>query len=159
MATVASIMGGNSGPAIASAQAGQVTVQRGTYDLLATDSEDAAIQFRMVKLPAQHEILDLVLDNDDLDGVTAGAIDIGIEDSIQDPADTTDLTLFATAVDVQTAANRQNVMSFSAARVAPVNYDRFVVVTMETVSTTGLVGRLGLTLTSKPSLGSQFDGN
>jgi hypothetical protein len=100
-----------------------------------------------------------VLDNDDLDGVTAGAINIGIEDSIQDPADTTDLTLFATAVDVQTAANRQNVMSFAAVGLAAQNYDRFIVVTMETVSTTGLVGTLGLTLTSRPELGSQFDGN
>lgn len=159
MATVASIMGGNSGPAIASAQAGQVTVQRGSYDLVATDSEDAAIQIRVVKLPAQHQIVDLVLDNDDLDTGATGALDFGLEDDIQDPADTTNLTLFVSAVDVQTAANRQNLMTFAAARVAPVNYDRYIVATVETVSATGLAGTLGLTLTSKPSLGSQFDGN
>lgn len=159
MATVVSVMGGNSGPAIASAQAGQVTVQRGTYDLLATDAEDAAIQIRVVKLPAGHEIIDLELDNDDLDTGAAGAVDIGIEDSVQDPADTTDLTLFATAIAVQTAANRENVMSFAASRLAPQNYDRFIVVTMQTVSTTGLAGRLGLTLTSKPYLGARFEGN
>jgi hypothetical protein len=114
---------------------------------------------RLVKLPAQHVIIDLVMDNDDLDGVTAGAVDVGLEDSIQDPADTTDLTLFATAVDVQTAAIRVSHMSFAAARLPAVNYDRFVVVGIETVSTTGLVGRLGVTLTSKPALGDQFDGN
>jgi hypothetical protein len=159
MATKSSVLGSNSGPAVQTAQAGQVSVVRGSYDLLATDSEDATLQLRVVKLPAQHRIVDLVLDNDDLDGVTAGAINIGIEDSIQDPADTTDLTLFATAVDVQTAANRQNVMSFAAVGLAAQNYDRFIVVTMETVSTTGLVGTLGLTLTSRPELGSQFDGN
>ena len=42
---------------------------------------------------------------------------------------------------------------------AAVNYDRYVVVTMETVSATGLAGQIGLTLTSRPELGSQFDGN
>jgi hypothetical protein len=152
-------MGGNSGPAIASAQAGQVTVQRGTYDLLATDSEDATIQIRMVKLPAGHEIIDLVMDNDDLDSGAAGAVDIGIEDSVQDPTDTTNLLLFATAVAVQTAATRASHMSFAASRLAPRPYDRFVVITMETVSTTGLVGRIGLTLTSKPYLGARFEGN
>lgn len=164
MPTKASIMGGNSGPAIASAQAGQVTVQRGTYDLIATDSEDAAIQLRVVKLPAQHEIVDLVLDNDSLDTASAGAIDIGLEDTVQidldgSADDSTDLLLFATAIDVQTDGNRQNVMSHNAARLGVRNYDRFVVVTMETVSTTGETGRIGLTLTSKPYLGSQFEGN
>ena len=159
MATKSSVLGSNSGPAVASSQAGQVTVVRGSYDLLATDSEDSTIQLRVVKLPAQHRIIDLVLDNGDLDTGTDGAIDIGLEDSIQDPADTTDLTLFAAAVDVQTAANRQNVMSFAAVGLAAQNYDRFVVVTMETVSATGLAGQLGLTLTSVPELGDQFDGN
>ena len=164
MATVASIMGGNAGPAIASAQAGQVTVQRGSYDGAITEWEDATIQIRVVKLPAQHEIVDLVMDNDDLDTGATGAVDIGIEDTVQidlngDADDSTSLLLFATAIDVQTAANRQNVMSFAAARLGVRNYDRFVVVTMETVAATGLAGRLGLTLTSKPSLGSQFDGD
>lgn len=164
MPTVEGIMGGNSGPAIASAQAGQVTVQRGSYDTLAGDTEDAAIQIRVVKLPAQHVPVDLVLDNDDMDSDSAGAIDIGIEDTVQidldgSDDDSTSLLLFATAIDVQTAANRQNVMSFAAARFGPRNYDRFVVITMETVSGTGLVGRFGLTLTSKPHLGDQFDGN
>ena len=164
MPTVASVMGGPAGPAVASAQAGQVTVQRGTYDTVATDTEDSAINIRMVKLPAQHEIVDLVLDNGILDSGSAGAIDIGLEDDIQvdldgSADDSTDLLLFATAVDVQSAANRQNVMSFAAAQLGVRNYDRYVVITMETVSTTGLVDRIALTLTSKPSLGAQFDGS
>jgi hypothetical protein len=159
MATKESVLGSKSGPSVASAQAGQVTVVRGSYDLLATDSEDATLLLRVVKLPAQHRIIDLVMDNDDLDGVTAGAVDIGIEDTVQDPADTTDLTLFATAVDVQTAAIRVSHMSFAAARLPAVDYDRNIVVGIETVSTTGLVGTIGLTLTSVPELGSQFDGN
>ncbi len=159
MATKTSVLGGPSGPSVASAQAGQTTTVRGSYDLLATDSEDATIQLRVVKLPAQHRIIDLVLDNDDLDTAAAGAVDIGLEDSVQDPADTTDLTLFGTAVSVQTAATRVNAMTFAAARLAAVDYDRFIVITMQTVSTTGLAGQLGLTLTSVPELGAQFDGN
>ena len=84
---------------------------------------------------------------------------LGVEDTVQDPADTTDLTLIATAIDVQTAANAQIFHAFAAINFAAVNYDRFIVVTIETVSATGLVGTLGLTLTSRPELGSQFDGN
>jgi hypothetical protein len=159
MATVATIMGGKQGPAVASAQAGQVTVQRGEFDTTVLGMEDAALQVRVVKLPAGHRIIDLVMDNDDLDTGATGAVDIGIEDDIQDPADTTNLLLFATAVAVQTAAIRANHMSFAAARLAPQNYDRFIVITLETVSATGLVGKLGLTLTSQPDLGAQFLGN
>ena len=159
MATKSSVLGSNSGPAVQSAQAGQVTVVRGTYDLTAADAIDTTLQLRVVKLPAQHRIIDLVLDNGDLDTGTDGAIDIGIEDDIQDPADTTNLLLFATAIDVQTAANRQNVMSYAAAVLAAQNYDRFIVVTWETVAATGLAAQIGLTLTSVPELGSQFDGN
>ena len=159
MATVASIMAGRQGPAIASAQAGQVTVQRGEFDFAQPDSEDSTLQVRVVKLPAAHRIIDLVLDNDDLDTGAGGALDFGIEDDVQDPADTTNLTLFVSAVDVQTAANRQNLMTFAAARLAPQNYDRFIVLTIETVSATGLAGALGLTLTSQPDLGAQFLGN
>jgi hypothetical protein len=152
-------MASKAGPAIGSSQAGQVTVQRGTYDGAITDWEDAAIQIRMVKLPAQHVILDLVLDSEIIDTGAGGAFDIGIEDSIQDPADTTDLTLFATALAVHTAAIFGSQMSLAAMRLAPQNYDRYIVLTMETVSATGLAVRVGLTLTSKPALGDQFDGN
>ena len=159
MATVETVMASKSGPAIASAQAGQVTVQRGTYDGSITDWEDATIQIRMVKLPAQHEIIDLVIDSEIIDTGAGGAFDIGLEDSIQDPADTTDLTLFATALAVHTAAIFGSQMSQAAMRLAAVDYDRYVVLTMETVSATGLAVRVGLTLTSKPVLGSQFEGN
>ena len=77
MATKSSVLGSNSGPSVASAQAGQVTVVRGSYDLLAADSEDTTLQLRIVKLPAQHRIVSVVLDNDDLDTGATGAIDIG----------------------------------------------------------------------------------
>jgi len=159
MATVETVMASKSGLAIASAQAGQVTVQRGSYLLSAAQAGDSTLQIRLVKLPAQHRIVDLYLDNDSIDTSTGAAIDIGIEDSIQDPADTTNLLLFGTAIDVQTDANQQVVMSGAAAVLAAVDYDRFVVVTLETVATTGEIGYIAVTLTSRPELGSQFDGN
>ncbi len=159
MPTKETVMASKSGVAIASAQAGQVTIQRGSYLLTAADAIDAALQLRIVKLPAQHRIVDLALDNDSIDTSTGAAIDIGIEDSIQDPADTTNLTLFTSAVDVQTDGNRQKVMTAAAALLAAVDYDRFIVVTIETVATTGEIGYIALTLTSMPELGSQFDGN
>ena len=159
MPTVETVIASKSGPAIASAQAGQVTVQRGTFDGAILQWEDATLQVRMVKLPAQHEIIDLVIDSEIIDTGATGAFDIGVEDSIQDPSDTTDLTLFGTALAVHTAAIFGSQMTQAAARFAPVNYDRYIVLTMETVSATGLAVRVGLTLTSKPALGSQFDGN
>ena len=160
MATTASVMGSKAGPAIASAQAGQVTVVRGSYDLLQPDMEDTTLQLRIVKLPAQHRIVQIILDSEALDAASAGAIDIGVEDDVQDPADTTDLTLFngATGVDVQ-ADQALVLTSLEAINLAPVDYDRFIVVTVETASTTGVAAALGITLFSRPELGDQFDGN
>ena len=159
MPTVSSVMASNAGPAVASAQAGQVVVARGSYEFTAADTIDTDLQVRIVKLPAQHRIVRVILDNDDLDTGTDGAIDIGLEDDIQDPADTTNLLLIATAIDVQTAANAQEFVSHASINLAALDYDRYIVVTWETVSATGLAGGLGLTLISRPELGSQFDGN
>ncbi len=111
MPTVSSVMASNAGPGIASAQAGQVVVARGSYAFSAADTIDTDLQVRIVKLPAQHRIVRVILDNDDLDSSTAGAIDIGLEDDVQDPDDSTALLLIATAIDVQTAANAQECQS------------------------------------------------
>lgn len=159
MPTVSSVMASDAGPAIASAQAGQVVVARGSYAFAAADTIDTDLQVRIVKLTAEHRIVAVILDNDDLDSSTAGAIDIGLEDDIQDPSDTTALLLVATAIDVQTAANGQIFVSHAATNLAALPYDRYIVVTWETVSGTGKAGTLGLTLISRPELGSQFDGN
>jgi hypothetical protein len=156
MGTKTSVMGSNAGPAIASAQAGQVTVQRGNKELLATDSEDATLRLRLVKLPAQHRIVSVVLENDDLDGGATGTIDIGVEDSVQDPVDTTNATLIGAAVSVQAAAvvryETQVMLEFGVT-----NYDRFIIVDIDVASTTGLVGGIAATLTSRPELGAQFE--
>jgi hypothetical protein len=156
MARVYSVMGSNAGPSISSAQAGQVTVQRGNYELAATDSEDNTLEIVLVKLPAQHRLVELIVENDDLDSGASGTVDIGLLDTIQDPADTTNLTFFAAAQSVQAAAITRFV-SQAAMELAAVNYDRYIVVNVDVASATGLAGGVAATLISRPELGAQFE--
>ncbi len=156
MPALESVMGSNSGPAISSAQAGQTTTQRGNKELLATDSEDVTTQIKLVKLPAQHRIVSLCLENDDLDSGATGTIDCGILDETQDPVDTTDLTLFAAAQSIQ-AAGFNRFESQAIAEFGVTNYARFVVVDIDVVSGTGLAGGIAATLVSRPELGAQFE--
>lgn len=156
MPALETVMGGNSGPAIASAQAGQTVTQQTRITLAATDSEDAATRIRLLKLPAQHRIVSFHLITEDLDSGATGAIDVGVEDTVQDPADTTDTTLFSSALSIQAVSDIKHenkiVWDF-----AVVNYDRFIIVDIETVSATGLVGDMHATLVTRPELGAQFE--
>lgn len=144
-------------PAIQSAQAGQVTVQRGTYELAATDSEDATLEILVVLLPAQHRIVELTFENDDLDSGATGTVDIGLKDTVQDPADTTDLTLFATALSIQ-AAGINTYKTQATQEVAAVNYDRYIAVNIDVASTTGLAAGIAVELVSRPDLATH-EGN
>ena len=155
MPTYESRMG--NAPSIQSAQAGQVTVQRGTYELIATQSEDVANAFRVVRLPAGHRIVELTLENDDLDSGATGTIDVGLEDTIQDPADTSDSTLFFTAQTVQ-AVGINTVKTQAMQEVAAVNYDRYITVEIDVASTTGLAAGIAVELVSRPDLPSH-EGN
>lgn len=156
MPALETVMGGNSGPSIASAQSGQTVTVQTRITLLGTDTEDAATVIRLLKVPAQHRIVSLVLVNDDLDDGAAGLIDVGVEDTVQDPADTSDATLFAAALTIQAAGNNR----FENAAIwdyASANYDRFVAITIDTVSGTGAAGDLHATLVTRPELGAQFE--
>lgn len=156
MPALETVMGGNSGPAIASAQAGQTVTQQTRITLAATDSEDVATRIRLLKLPAQHRIVTLHLITEDLDSGAGGLIDVGVEDTVQDPVDTTDATLFAAAQSIQAAADNRYenkaVWDFGVT-----NYDRFIIVDIDTVSATGLVGDIHATLVTRPELGTQFE--
>lgn len=156
MARVFSVMGSNAGPSIASAQAGQVTVQRGNYELVGTEAEDNTLEIALVKLPAQHRIVEVIVENDDLDTGATGTFDVGLLDTIQNPADTTDLTLFATGVSMQ-AAGINRYVSQAAMELGAVNYDRYIVVNINAAATTGAPGGIAATLISRPELGSQFE--
>jgi len=156
MPALETVLGGNSGPSIASAQAGQVTMQQTRISLLTTDTEDAGTIIRLFKLPAQHRIVTLHLINEDLDTGATGAVDIGVRDLVQDPSDTTNATLFASAQSIQAAADNRYenavVWDFAAA-----NYDRFIEVAIETVSATGIAADIHATLVTRPHLGDQFE--
>ena len=156
MPALETVMGGNSGPSIASAQAGQTTTQHAVLTLLATDSEDVATRMRMLKLPAQHRIVSLAVANEDLDGGATGTMDVGLEDTVQDPADTTNATLFAAAQTIQAAAfTRYETKAIW--DVAAVNYDRYIIIDIDVASTTGLAADINATLVSRPELGAQFE--
>jgi len=153
MGTVASVMGSNAGPAISSAQAGQVTVQRGNYELTATEAADDTLNIRLVKLPAGHRIVSLVVEIDDIDSGAAGELAIGVEDTV---GATTNATLCATGQSCQAAAvvrlETAAMLAFAAA-----DNDRYITVGIETAAGTGVAGGIAATLTSRPELGSQFE--
>ncbi len=156
MPIVSSVMGSSAGPAIASAQAGQTTTQRGNYELTGAEAEDDALLIRLVKLPAQHRIVSLVVENDDLDSGSGLVVDVGIEDTVQDPDDSTDANLVATGVTYQAAAvvryETQAMLEFGVR-----NYDRFITIDITTAAGTGVPGGIAATLVSRPELGSQFE--
>lgn len=157
MPALETVLGGNSGPAIASAQAGQVVTVNTRISLVGADMEDAATFIRLFKLPAQHRIVSLQIVAEDLDMGATGALTIGVEDTVQDPSDTSDLVLFAAAEDVQAALNiryeNAAIWDYAAA-----NYDRFIALAIETVSATGLAGDIHAMLVTRPHLGDQFEG-
>lgn len=157
LAVAETVMASNAGPSIASAQAGQVTVQHAAYEVTQAESESSAFILAMLKLPAGHRIVSLVMFNDSLDDGSGAAVDIGVEDTVQDPSDTTDLTLFAIAQDVQTAATVTRLEGEAVWQYAAANYDRYVLVQIETVAASGTLGGISLVLTTRPELGSQFE--
>ena len=159
MATVESVMASHAGPAIASAQAGQVTVQRGSYELSAAESGDNTLVIRVVRLPAQHRLVSLVVEHDALDAGAGLLLDFGIEDTIQDPVDTSDSTLIATAATIGQAAGTTRYETQAMLEFGVTNYDRFVTAEVDTAAATNAGGTLAFNLVTRPELGSQFDGN
>ena len=155
MAILESKMAAN--PSIQSAQAGQPTVQYGTYDALGVDTEDAANSIRMVRLPAQHRFISVTLQMPDLDSGATGTFDFGLEDTVQDPADTTDLTLFETATSMQ-AASFTEYKTAALLAIPAVNYDRYLTVNVDVVSATGLPDEIAVELQSRPDH-SVMEGN
>lgn len=147
MPTYSSRMAANA--SIQSAQAGQVTVQRGTYDLSAAQLADNTAEVRIVRLPAEHRIVRGVFETEDLDTGATGTVDIGLVDTIQDPSDTTNLTLFATGLSIQAASI--NLYETAALKeLAAVPYDRYVVVQINVAAGTPAPGQIAFELTSRP---------
>ncbi len=154
MATVTTVMGGNSGPAVQSSQAGQVTVQKSKIELTAAQVDDATLILRMLKLPAQHRIVSLVMFNDDLDTGAGAAFDIGIADDV---GATDDPVLFGAAVAFQTAATVTRFEGEAIWDYAAADNDRFLELAIETVGATSLAGGISVVLTTRPELGAAFE--
>ena len=155
MATVESIMASKSGLAVSSSQAGQPTIQSGNYELTKAETEDATILLRILKLPAQHRIVRLVLANDDLDTETVLTLDVGIEDTV---GSTTASTLFAAASTVGRAAAITDLSNMAALELAATNNDRYITIDIATAASTGAAGGVRAVLTSVPEQGTQFAG-
>ena len=147
MPTYSSRMAANA--SIQSAQAGQVTVQRGTYNLDATQLADNTTIVRIVRLPAEHRIVRASFETEDLDTGATGDVDIGLEDTVQDPTDTTDLTLFDTGLSVQ-AASIQLYETAALKELPAVPYDRYVIVQLTTAAGTPAPGQIAFELVSRP---------
>lgn len=144
-------------PSIQSAQAGQPTVQYGTYDMEIVDSEDNANSIRMVRLPAQHRFVAVTLSMPDLDSGATGTFDFGLEDTVQDPSDTSDSTLFESATSNQ-AASFTEYKTAALLAIPAVDYDRYLTVEIDVVSATGLADTIAVELVSRPDLASH-EGN
>ena len=158
MPTVESVMASKSGLAIASAQAGQTTLQRGSYELTAAESGDNTLVIRLVKIPAQHRLVSLVVEHDALDAGAALLLDFGVEDTVQDPADTSDSTLIATAATIGQAAGTTRYETQAMLEFGVTNYDRFITAEVDTAAGTNAGGTLAANLVTRPELGAQFDG-
>ena len=141
---------------IAPAAAGQATVQRGGFELSVAQAEDATTEIELVRWPAQHRYVDGILELDDLDSGAAGLFDLGLKDTIQDPADTTDLTLFEGATSMQ-ALTFTEYLTAALLELAAVNYDRFIVFNVDTAAATGIAAGVHFTLITRPEMGSKFE--
>ena len=116
-----------SGGQVAALNYGEYTVATA---LAATDT------IRLCKLPAEHIVVDFIGTTGDLDtnGTPTIVFDVGIEDTVG-ATDDDDAIVAATAVGQAGGVFRLD--EAAAAAIAPVNYDRFVTITVDTGAATG----------------------
>jgi hypothetical protein len=155
MATVESNMASKSGLAVSSSQAGQPTIQSGNYELTKAQAEDATVLLRILKLPAQHRIVGLVLAIDDVSTGADITLDVGIEDTV---GSTTDATLCVDGSALGQAGGVADVTSMAALELAAANNDRYITIDISVAATTGAAGGVRVVLTSVPEQGTQFAG-
>ena len=155
MATVESNMASKSGLAVSSSQAGQPTIQSGNYELTKAQAEDATVLLRIVKLPAQHRIVGLVLACDDLSTGTDITLDVGIEDTV---GATTNATLLVDGSTLGQAGGIADLTGLAALELAAADNDRYITIDISVAATTGIAGGIRAVLTSVPEQGTQFAG-
>lgn len=130
-------------PSIVSAMAGEVKAVRGSCALPNTLAGSDIVQ--LVPLPAEHVIVDCILDVDDLDsGTPAIVLSVGVLN-----AGLSDIESGQKLIDASTKGQAGGVASMDqkgAPRIAPSNSDRIVGVKVDTVAATPQAGTIGLTL-------------
>lgn len=135
-------------PAKSSANSGPVATRR-EFDLTAALAINDTID--MVKLPAGHVPVDLILDTDDLDsgGSPAIVLHVGLRkaDGTNDDADA-----FIASSTVGQAGGVARMAAVAALRVTKSDSDRNVYITVATGPATGATsGKIGVTLISRPA--------
>lgn len=136
-------------PGVVVTGAGQLTVNHGEFTLSAALVQDDTI--KMCKLPAQHVPVDLVGSCSDLDtgGSPAIVMQIGLNDT---PGDTDDVDAFSASVTAGQAGGVFRMDAIAAHRIAPVDYDREVMITVGTGPATGATtGTISVDLVSRPA--------
>lgn len=142
MGTLTSIQAGSNSPAISASQAGEVISVRGVINLSAALALNDILE--MVKLPANHVIVDCVLDTDDLD--TNGAPLISLTAGLT--AGTVAELIGANTVGQAGGVARMDAVA--GVRVAASSSDRVVGVKITTGPATGATtGQIGLTVSYK----------
>jgi hypothetical protein len=134
-------------PASTVTGAGQVDINHGVFSLSANLAASDTI--RLCRLPAGHVPVDFILDSDDVDsgGSPTIAFNVGIEDTI---GATTNLTAFLAATNVGQAGGLARITTAASRRIAPVDYDRYVTLTVSTGPATGVAtGKITGTLFSR----------
>lgn len=131
-------------PPVTSAMAGEVKAVRGSVSLPDTLAQNDIV--KLVPLPAEHVIVDCILDADDLDSGATPAIVLsaGILNS-----GATDIESGQKLIDGSVIAKTGGVARMDqkgAPRIAPTDSDRIVGVKVDTAAATKQSGTIGLTL-------------
>lgn len=93
-------------------------------------------------LPADHVMIDGILDVDDIDDASSLVLDIGIKDLIQTDSDTSNQDAFLDGVTTGQAGGVARFAEQAGFDIAPVAYDRYIVAKAETSAGTDKTGEI-----------------
>jgi len=142
------LYGSNSGYSLQECGAGGLRCVQSVIDVQTEPTEGDSI--RMCKIPAGHRVVDVKLFCDDLDTGTELVLDVGVEDEIQDPSDTTNVDAFLDGTTIgQTGGTATGALK-TMFDLGAVPYDRWLAVLWLTDAATFAAGDLGVVLTTRP---------
>jgi hypothetical protein len=140
-------------PAPTSPVAGGVSV--GAFSRLVDTSEEATTandKLRIAVLPAGHVVVDLMVAMAAIDGGAALVWDCGVEDTTQTNGDTSIADALVDGSDVGQTAGIQRMDQTAGVSIAPVNYDRYITITIKTPPATDADGVISGWFSSRAAL-------